>query len=180
VAVFDLAILPIWAFIMLLVCLPLLASSVASSADDIALQVGGQFSVYAPSSCRRGLKPNFALVLECDFKGKEVRFYVKEFPAQLSEDHPRKFAPSKLNQEAYRNSAIRAFVDELDPRMWPHLKFLSRGSNSGDDVDALFWQGGYLFGEDARDYENIRKCVFLSCANLPPWNWRGTLRHQRH
>jgi hypothetical protein len=56
---------------------------------------------------------------------------------------------------------VHAVVDELDPSMGPHLKFFSLGSNIGDDVDALFSEEGYLFNEDARDYENIRKCVFL-------------------
>jgi len=146
----------------ILVSLPVLAYAVAANADDITLQVGGRFSIYVPSSCHRAEQSNFSLVLDCDFQGKAVRFYMKEFPAQLGEEFdPRKFPPSKLTQNAYLDSAMRAVIGEFDPGMGQRLKFLSWGSNTGEDVDALFWQDGYLFGEDARSYENVRKCVFL-------------------
>ena len=137
------------------------ACSVAASADDITLQVGMRFSVYAPSSCRRFDRLHFSLVVDCSFRGKAVRFYMKEFPAQLSEEFDAlKSPPSNLNKTAYLDSALRSIVDELDPSMVPRLRVLSSGSIH-EDTDALFWEEGYVSSEDAKNYENIGKCVFL-------------------
>jgi hypothetical protein len=145
----------------LLACLPVLGYSTAN-ADDITLQVGGRFSIYAPPACHRVERSNFALVLNCDFRGKAVRFFMKEFPTQLGEEfNPRTFPPSKLDQGAYRNSAAHTILDELDPDMGQHLIFRSWGSTTGDDVDALFWGEGYFYDKDPKDYENIKKCGLL-------------------
>jgi hypothetical protein len=86
---------------------------------------------------------------------------MKEFPAQLSEEFDAlKSPPSNLNKTAYLDSALRSIVDELDPSMVPRLRVLSSGSIH-EDTDALFWEEGYVLSEDAKNYENIGKCVFL-------------------
>jgi hypothetical protein len=137
------------------------ACSIEASADDIALRVGARFSVYAPSSCRRADRVNFSLVLDCDFRGKAAHFFMKEFPAQLSETFdPRKDPPSNLNKATYLDSALRSIVDEFDPGIAPRLTILASGSTR-EDVDALFWEEGYISSEDTKNSENIGKCVFL-------------------
>jgi hypothetical protein len=147
----------------LLVCLLALAGSVTAMADDIALQVGQRFSLYAPPNCRRLEQAGFALVLDCNFRGKTVLFYLKEFPGQLGvEFDPRKNPPTRLHQDAYLNTALQTIVDELDTVTSERMKFFSHGSSTGDDVDALFWQEGYLSsGKDLKDFEHVAKCVFL-------------------
>ena len=133
-----------------------------ASADDIVLQIGGRFSIYAPPSCHRLEQSHFSLVLDCDFQGRRSRFYLSEFPGQLNETFdPRKFPPSKHNARVYLDNALRAVVDELDPGMIPRLKFPNWGSNASDDADALFWEEGYLIEDQAGDSENIKKCAFL-------------------
>jgi hypothetical protein len=101
-----------------------LGCTATASADDIVLQIGGRFSIYAPSSCHRLEQSHFSFVLDCDFQGRRSRFYLREFPGQLNETFdPRKFPPSKSKARAYLDSALRAVVDELDPSMIPRLKF---------------------------------------------------------
>ena len=73
-----------------------LGCSTTAGADDIVLQIGGRFSIYAPPSCHRLEQSHFSLVLDCDFQGRRSRFYLREFPGQLNETFdPRKFPPSK-------------------------------------------------------------------------------------
>jgi hypothetical protein len=101
-----------------------LGCTATASADDIVLQIGGRFSIYAPSSCHRLEQSHVSFVLDCDFQGRRSRFYLREFPGQLNETFdPRKFPPSKSKARAYLDSALRAVVDELDPSMIPRLKF---------------------------------------------------------
>jgi hypothetical protein len=139
-----------------------LGCTATASADDIVLQIGGRFSIYAPSSCHRLEQSHFSFVLDCDFQGRRSRFYLREFPGQLNETFdPRKFPPSKSKARAYLDSALRAVVDEFDPSMIPRLKFTNWGSNASDDADALFWEEGYLIGDQAGDSDNARKCAFL-------------------
>lgn len=139
-----------------------LGCSATASADDIVLQIGGRFSIYAPASCRRLEQPHFSFVLDCDFQGRRSRFYLREFPGQLDETFdPREFPPSKYDPRAYLNTALRAVVDELNPGMIPRLKFPNWGSNASDDADALFWEEGYLTEDQAGDSENIKKCAFI-------------------
>jgi len=140
-----------------------LGCSTTASADDIVLQIGGRFSVYAPPSCHRLEQSRFSLVLDCDFQGGRSQFYLREFPGQLDETFdPRKFPPSKYNARAYLDTALRAVVGELDPGMIPRLKFPNRGSNASDNsADPLFWEEGYLIEDQAGDSENIKKCAFL-------------------
>jgi hypothetical protein len=38
-----------------------LGCSATDSADDIVLQIGGRFSIYAPPSCRRLEQPHYSL-----------------------------------------------------------------------------------------------------------------------
>jgi hypothetical protein len=133
-----------------------------ASADDILLQVGGRFSIYAPPSCHRLEQLHFSLVLDCDFQGRRSRFYLREFPGQLNEVFdPREFRPAKYNVRAYLNTAVRAVVDELDPGMIPRLKFPNWGSNASDDTDVLFWEEGYLIENQAGGPEKIEKCAFV-------------------
>jgi len=140
-----------------------LGCSTIASADDIVLQIGGRFSIYAPPSCHRLEQPHFSLVLDCDFQGRRSRFFLKEFPGQLDKTFdPREFPPSKHNARAYLDTALHAVVNELDPGMIPRLKFQNWGNNaSDDDADALFWEEGYLIEDQAGDSVNIKKCVFL-------------------
>src|SRR5450759_2999493 len=89
----------------MLVGVLLLAGSFPARADDIALQVGHRFSVYSPSSCHRVEQAKFALALDCNFRGKAVKFYLKEFPNELNEEFdPRNNPPSRVHQQAYRTS----------------------------------------------------------------------------
>jgi hypothetical protein len=144
------------------IALVALGCTATASADDIVLQIGGRFSIYAPSSCHRLEQSHFSLVLDCVFQGRRSRFSLREFPGQLNETFdPRKSPPSKYNARAYLDSALRAVVDELDPSMIPRLKFPNWGSNASDDADALFWEEGYLIGDQAGDSDNARKCAFL-------------------
>ena len=130
-------------------------------ADDIMLQIGGRFSIYAPPSCHRLEQPHFSLVLDCDFRGRGSRFYLSEFPGQLDETFdPREFPPSKYDPRAYLNTALRAVVDEFDPGLIARLKFPNWGSDASDEADALFWEEGYLIDDQASDSEN-NKCAFL-------------------
>jgi hypothetical protein len=139
-----------------------LGCSTTAGADDIVLQIGGRFSIYAPPSCHRLEQSHFSLVLDCDFQGRRSRFYLREFPGQLNETFdPRKFPPSKYNARAYLDTALPAVVDELDPGMITRLKFPNWGSNASDDADALFWEEGYLIDDQASGSENINKCAFL-------------------
>ena len=140
----------------------LIGCSSTASADDIVLQTGGRFSIYAPSSCHRVEQSHFSLVLDCDFRGSSSRFYLREFPGQLDATFdPREFPPSKYDPRAYLNTALRAVVDELDPNMIARLRFPNWGSNASDDADTLFWEEGYLIEDQAGDSENIEKCTFL-------------------
>jgi hypothetical protein len=139
-----------------------LGCSTAASADDISLQIGGRFSIYAPLSCHKLDQSHFSLVLDCNFQGRRSRFYLKEFPGQVNEAFdPREFPPSQYNVQAYLNTALRAVVDELDPGMIPRLKFPNWGSNASDDADALFWEEGYLIEDQAGDSEKNRRCAFV-------------------
>jgi hypothetical protein len=107
-------------------------------------------------------------VLDCGFRGKAVRFYMKEFPAQLGEEFdPHKSLPSKLDKQAYLGSALRSIVDELDPSMISRLKILSSGGDYGGDTEALFWEEGYLSSEDAKT--NAEKCVLLRVQTYRRW-----------
>jgi len=136
------------------------AGSVAASTDEITLQLGRRFSVYAPSNCNRVEQTHFSLVLDCDFRGTAVRFYMKEFPGQLSEEFdPRKSPASKLNEKSYLDSALHSVADELDPGMVSRLTILSSESAHGDDADALFSEEGYLLS--AHGNNDIEKCGFL-------------------
>jgi len=136
------------------------AGSVAASTDEITLQLGRRFSVYAPSNCNRVEQTHFSLVLDCDFRGTAVRFYMKEFSGQLSEEFdPRKSPASKLNEKSYLDSALHSVADELDPGMVSRLTILSSESAHGDDADALFSEEGYLLS--AHGNNDIEKCVFL-------------------
>jgi hypothetical protein len=147
----------------LLACLLGLASSAPAIADDIALQRGQRFSLYAPSSCQRRERERFTLVLDCNFRGKAVVFYLKEFPGQLGvEFDPRENPPTQLNQEAYRNSAWRAMVDDIDPGLRERVKAFSWGSKTGQDVDGLVSQESYVLNDkDPKDLDHVTKCVFL-------------------
>ena len=139
-----------------------LGCSTTARADDIVLQIGGRFSLYAPPGCHRLEQPRFSLVLDCVFRGSSSRFYLREFPGQLDETFdPREFPPSKSNPRAYLNAALGAVVDELDPGMITRLKFPNWGSNASDDADALLWEEGYLTDDQGGESENIKKCAFL-------------------
>lgn len=53
----------------------------AAHADgDITLQQGKHFSLYASGNCKKVDVPQVDLMLECQFDGKQARFYLKEFP----------------------------------------------------------------------------------------------------
>jgi hypothetical protein len=139
--------------------------SFAVFADEIVLQRGRLFSLYSPATCQKVEQAIFALVLRCEFGGKTVRFYLKEFPGEL--DHqfdPRKNVPSREHLDTYTSAALRSIVDELDADMRQHIKLFSTGSVTGDDTDARFWQEGYvsISGElGSGDVERIGQCIFL-------------------
>jgi hypothetical protein len=141
------------------------ACSPAVAGEEIMLQRGGLFSLYAPAACRKVEQPVFALVLHCDFRGKTARFYLKEFPGQLDDQFdPRKNPPSQEHAGDYTSAALRSIVDELDPDARQRMKFFSTGSVTGVDTDAHFWQEGYvsISGENGSDGgERIAQCVSL-------------------
>jgi hypothetical protein len=148
-------------------CVLALACSAAALAEDITLQSGKLFSVYAPPSCRKVDHPNFSLVLECNFRGKNAQFYLKEFSGPLStEFDPRKNPPPESDQDAYLNAALRAVVDNIDRGLSERIRVLSVGSNTGDGVDALFWQELYLFDRNNSDGSpHAEKCVLVRVQN---------------
>lgn len=151
----------ICALLRIICALSAFAFSVAASADDITLQIGGRFSVYAPTSCGKVEQLHFSLVLDCDFRGTAVRFYMKELPTQPSEESdPHKPPASKQSEMGYLDSALHAVADELDPDMVSRLTILWSGSTHGEDTDALFWEEGHL-NEHAKNDDGIGKCVFL-------------------
>ncbi len=134
-----------------IILLAMFSCSVVASADEIMLQVGRRFSIYTPPDCLRGEHLGFSLVLECKLQGKTVRFYLKELTETDGFD-PRKSPPSLANQKAYLSAALHVVADQLDPGIIPRLEFSSGGSSTGDEVDALFWQDGFLFDDDGRTY----------------------------
>jgi hypothetical protein len=144
-----------------LVAVLLSASAASAAADDISLQVGGRFSLYVPASCTKADRGSFALVLNCNFRGKSVAFYLKEFPGQLGDEFdPRAYPPATLNKEAYQASVFRAILDDLDRSMTSRIKVMSKGSTTGDDTDARFHWDGYLYrGNNERQFDG--KCIFF-------------------
>lgn len=152
-----------WSF-----CLSSLFYSSAANSGDITLQVGKKFSVYAPPSCNRLDNPKFSLVLDCNFRSKIARFYMKEYPGQLGEEfNPREFPPSSRNRDALLNNALHAVADDVDPELNQQLQIYSWGSilgnasdggTGGTPSDASLWEEGYIFNGSQ---ENITKCFFL-------------------
>jgi hypothetical protein len=57
-----------------------LRAAAAQADGDITLQQGKHFSLYASGNCKRVGVPQVDLMLECQFQGKQARFYLKEFP----------------------------------------------------------------------------------------------------
>jgi hypothetical protein len=138
-----------------------LGCSALAIADDIVLQVGSRFSVYAPPSCHRLEQSHFSLVLDCTFQAGHSRFYLKEYPGQADKTfNPHEFPPAKYDARAYLSAALRAVVDELSPGMLSRLKIINWGGNASDDADALFWNEGYL-EDQASGPETIGICTFL-------------------
>ena len=97
------------------VCFAMTLVSVGS-ADDITFQRGRLFSIYSPGSCQRLERAKFELVLDCNFRGKNAQFYLKEFPpfpAQyVRAFEPWKNEPPKLCNEAdlYVQTATEAVL----------------------------------------------------------------------
>src|ERR1051325_9517610 len=58
----------------------LLHAAGAHADGDITLQQGKYFSLYASANCKKADLPQVDLMLECQFNGKEARFYLKETP----------------------------------------------------------------------------------------------------
>jgi hypothetical protein len=146
-----------------LVCCSLaFASSFAAMADEIVQQRGSLFSVYTPSSCSKAEQAKFSLVLHCTFERKLVRFYLKEFPGQLSERFDaRKNPPSGVVD--YVTGAFRSIVDELDPNMGQGLKFFSSGGATGDDIDPQkYWGERYISSDNVPAHlGSTAQCVFV-------------------
>jgi hypothetical protein len=141
----------------------LLAGILPAGADDIGLQVGRRFSVYAPASCLRLQQSGFAIFLDCYFRGKKAQFYLKEFPGELApEFDPSKYPPAQVNEDAYRAAALKAVVGDLDPHMAARVTILTSGGNLGSDAETIVWAQGYLPGSVAPDgTAQAAKCVLL-------------------
>lgn len=124
-------------------------ASNAYANDDISLQAGNFFSVYAPGSCRRIDQTGFALHLDCTFHDKQAQFYLKEYPGQLdTQFDSRKNPPPKTGDaiNEYRLAALRAVLVGLTPQITiQRIKFFIYG-NMGviHATTSHFWQEGYL------------------------------------
>jgi hypothetical protein len=144
-------------------CFLALVWTCALAADEIVLHRSSQFSLYVPSTCRKIEQGIFALALDCNFQGRKVRFYLKEFPGQLDDQFdPRKNPPPRENADAYTKAALRSIIDELEPSLSPRMKFFSGGSVTRENADARFWRDGYIPGEKSSDgAEPVAQCLFL-------------------
>ena len=92
----------------------------AAHADgDITLQQAKHFSLYAPTNCNRINVPQFDLVLDCKFKEKRARFYLKEYP-HMSPPDPKLYSGFDLNAEFER--LIRVMFKGVDQNIGERIK----------------------------------------------------------
>lgn len=114
----------------------------ARSQDEIVQQRGQEFSIFAPGSCQRVEQAAFDLVLGCDFRGKSVRFYLKErldIPVG-----PSPFVPP--NWPLTIQKATAQIVNSLpDPAIIGRMKIGGHDSGSPGADRSVLTTAGLLF-----------------------------------
>jgi hypothetical protein len=136
-------------------CLP------AHGQEEIVQQRGKYFTVFAPGSCQRFDQANFDLALNCEFRGANVRFYLKEgLDVNL-----RAYAFAPNNWQSTIHAAMGRIVNDLGtPEILDRIKI--GGSNSGQvgGDRSIITTAGFLYQtvDDAQNNRmNLEKSVQL-------------------
>jgi hypothetical protein len=137
----------------------LVAGRQANGQPEIVQYRGKLFSVLAPGSCERLDKANFELVLTCEFRGKNVHFYLKEgLPIVL------RGGTATDNYDSVIRTALETVANNLDiPGMVDRIKF-GAGTGSFGPERTILTRSGFLYQtvDDAQHSRwNFEKQVLL-------------------
>lgn len=114
----------------------------ARGQEEIVQLRGKGFSIFAPGRCARVVQAAFDLVLDCDFRGKNVRFYLKEgldLPVVTSP-----FAPPNW-RFTIQKAAAQIVKDLPDPTIIDRMKIGGSDSGSPGIDRAVLTTSGLLY-----------------------------------
>lgn len=147
----------LWRSAFTLICA--LQVGVLRADGDVSLQQGVQFSLYASSNCKRVDIPKIDIQLDCDFKGKQATFILKEFP-----DSP----VPKIGDEALTGNIqvwARQVLSSAEPDMTLRVRlFGGSGEYGGASEPTIMNRYGFLYksAEEAAKYsQDFEKRVLV-------------------